>query len=179
MSGVAAAVALAVALSAAPAAATTILGASLDQLARTADEIVVGRVVSIQPVVDAGRVWTRVTIAPEQCYVGEPRPVIEIVVPGGRTDTLATWVPGADEYETGERVLVFLELRPDGRFVSPALSFSKFSLLESPQGVVAVRRPEGLRVEPVTDVIVPDIERNVFELVEIESVIAAARGVQR
>lgn len=166
----------ALSIAARPAEATTIVGTAVDELAAAADEIVVGEVLSVQAGVRNGRVQTRVMIAPEVCYVGEPVPVIEIVVPGGRTGTLATWVSGADQYSVGERVLVFLEALDDGAFVSRALAFSKFSLVETADGVAALRDVSGLNVVSGTAAapVPPDLLRARFEFAHLEAIILAA-----
>lgn len=119
-------------LVAAPAAATTVLAGSIEELAASADDLVIGEVTSVEPFIAAdGRVFTRVTVAPSQARLAHDGEV-ELIVPGGRTDTLATRVFGAESYRTGEQVAVFVEARPDGAFQSVSLAFSKFELV--PQG---------------------------------------------
>ena len=98
------------------ASATTVLAGSIEELAATADDLVVGEVVSVEPfIADDGRVFTRVTIAPSQARLAHDG-TVELIVPGGRTDTLATRVFGAESYHTGEQVAVFVEARSDGAY---------------------------------------------------------------
>lgn len=146
------------ALVASTASATTVLAGSIEELAESADDLVVGEVLAVEPFIAAdGRVFTRVTIAPSQARLDHDGS-IELIVPGGRTDDLATRVFGAEMYRTGEQVAVFVEARPDGAFQSVSLAFSKFEIVvdEDAGAWWAVRDLDELslvEMDPVTGVV--------------------------
>ena len=97
--------------------------ASVAQLARRADVVVVGDVASVVGAWDAARteIHTRVELAVAETLKGTAAPGLSFTQIGGRIGDRITTVAGAVTFETGQRVLVFLERRPDGslRLVDP------------------------------------------------------------
>src|SRR5688572_13294120 len=89
---------------------------SIAELTRRADVIVVGDVVSARGAWDATRtsISTRIEMAVAETLKGAAAPVIAFSQLGGRVGDLVTTVAGASTFDAGERVLVFLERRPDG-----------------------------------------------------------------
>ena len=97
--------------------------ASVTQLARRADVVVVGDVASAVGAWDAARtdIHTRIELAVAETLKGTPTSGISFTQVGGRVGDRITTVAGAVTFEAWERVLVFLERRPDGslRLVDP------------------------------------------------------------
>lgn len=107
--------ALAVAVLAAgagPAAAATFVATSVEEVARTSDAVVRGRVVSTaaRPTRD-GRIVTEVEVAVDAAWKGAPGATVRLVVPGGRLPGVAMRVDAAPAFEEGEEVVVFATRR--------------------------------------------------------------------
>ena len=156
-----------------PASATTIVAMPLEEIATRADEIVRGEVISVEAEEQGGRVITRVLIRPSECFVGDgPEPeTVEVIVLGGRTETVATIVHGAESYRVGEEVVVFLSETPSGTYTSWAMSFSKFSLLEVDGEVEAHRRVD---LDALAGPFTGDVTVDVFPIAELEALIRHA-----
>ncbi len=109
------ALALLLLLAAAPAAAATFVESSVEEVARSADVVVRGRVLSAvgRLTRDGRRVVTDVEIAVDRAWKGAPGPTVRVVVPGGSTGTLALSVDAAPTFSPGEEVVVFLSRRGD------------------------------------------------------------------
>jgi hypothetical protein len=153
--------------------ATTIAAMSLEEIASRADEIVRGEVVSVEANAEDGRVITRVLIRPSECYVadGAEPEVIEVIVLGGRTETVATVVHGTESYRVGEEVLVFLSQTPSGAYTSWAMSFSKFSVIEIAGVVEAHRR---IDLDALAGPLTGDVTVDVFPMTELDELIRHA-----
>jgi outer membrane lipoprotein SlyB len=97
--------------------------ASVAQLARRADIVAVGDVASAVGAWDAARtdIHTRIELAVVETLKGAPASGLSFAQVGGRVGDRITTVAGAVTFETGQRVLVFLERGPDGslRLVDP------------------------------------------------------------
>lgn len=160
--------------------AATILAETPEEMAAASDEVVLGTVVSVESRREEdGRVLTWVVLAPEQSYLSDAPPEsVTIAVAGGTIGRYRTYVPGADSYEVGEHVLVFLNAVDDGTFVARALAYAKFTVTEGEDGLIAARAIDGLElvrhVEP--PLVLPDLDRVVFPLVELELLIQ--RGIE-
>jgi hypothetical protein len=128
-----------------PAAGGSISGVlPVADLARRADLVVIGRVQEVTAVRRSadGLVETLVTLHVEEVLKGAAGPTVEFARLGGRVGAVTSVVPGAPEFAAGERVLVFLARRPDGRLGLSDLFQAKFSLERDPRASVplAVRR---------------------------------------
>jgi hypothetical protein len=88
----------------------------VEQLARRADVIVIGDVVSAVGAWDAARtnISTRIEVAVAETLKGAAASTLSFIQLGGRVGDLVTTVAGAATFDAGERVLVFLERRQDG-----------------------------------------------------------------
>ena len=53
--------------------------------------------------------------------------VVEIVEPGGTVDGVTLVIPGAPRFAPGEKVLLFLDQREDGRWTSRNFALGKFT----------------------------------------------------
>ena len=96
---------------------------SVEQLARRADVVVVGDVASAVGAWDAARrdIHTRIELTVAETLKGTPASKLAFTQVDGQVGDQITTVAGAVTFETGERVLVFLERRPDRslRLVDP------------------------------------------------------------
>lgn len=153
--------------------ATTIAALTLDEISAVADEIVHGEVVSVSAEQEGGRILTRVQIRPDECYLNDgPEPqLVEVVVLGGRTETLTTIVHGAESYFVGEEVVVFLSQNSTGTFTSYAMSHSKFSVVEVDGIEEAHRRVD---LDALAGPLDGDVTIDVFPLVELDALIRHA-----
>lgn len=102
---------LLVALSApALARATVMLEASIDDLARESDTVVLGKVRSTEGRLsgDGKRIFTYVTVEVAEAWKGEPGKTVEVRVPGGVHGEFGQIVQGAPRFTGGEEVVIFL-----------------------------------------------------------------------
>jgi hypothetical protein len=90
--------------------ASSTLLCDIEGLSRTADEIVVARVVSAEPEAHQGRIITRVGIDVTRAVAGHSRvgDRLEVLVPGGQLGDVGMWVPGAPRLHLGDEYLLFL-----------------------------------------------------------------------
>ena len=89
---------------------------SVEQLARRANVVVIGDVVSAVGAWDAARtgISTRIEVTVAETLKGAAASTLSFSQLGGRVGDLVTTVAGAATFNSGERVLVFLEGRQDG-----------------------------------------------------------------
>jgi len=89
---------------------------SVADLTRRADSVVIGEVVAVEGVLDAGRgtIETRVRLAVRETLKGAEVPALAFNQLGGRVGDQVTTVAGVATFEVGERVLVFVERARDG-----------------------------------------------------------------
>ena len=132
-----------------PAAATTAIQLSDEDLVQAADLIVVGRCAEVQSTWVGRDLVTLATVEVREQLKGAARPTVTVVLPGG-VDTHAavpvavTW-PGAPNMAPGEEVFLFLNEFPsvaDGYAVA-GFSQGKFSVVEGPTGEPVVSRSLG------------------------------------
>jgi hypothetical protein len=129
--------------------ATTIAGTDMEGLHQSADAVVLADVLDWSCEWHEGHIRTRNRLQPLQWMKGapaDPGAVFELVSAGGRIDDLATHVPGADRYAPGQRVLIFMQARPDGTWQSVAMGFSAFRVRLSGTSFVAERMMDGASV---------------------------------
>jgi hypothetical protein len=90
--------------------------ASLDQLARRADVVVIGEVVSAVGAWNAAgtTISTHVELAVAETLKGTTGQTLRFTQLGGQVGDLVSTVAGAATFMSGERVLIFLERQPDG-----------------------------------------------------------------
>jgi hypothetical protein len=103
------ALALAVLLASAKAAAATFVVPSVEELARSSDAVVRGRVVDLASrAVGGGRIVTEVEVSVASAWKGAPDATLRFVVPGGSAGGLVLRVDSAPAFEPGEEVVLFL-----------------------------------------------------------------------
>ncbi len=92
-----------------PAAAATFAATSVEEVARTSDAVVRGRVAGTAArATKDGRIVTEVEIAVGAAWKGAPGTTVRVVVPGGRLPGVAMRVDAAPAFAVGEEVVVFL-----------------------------------------------------------------------
>lgn len=97
-----------------PAAATTLIPASLEEVASAADVVVRGQVVGAEGRLDRerGMVFTHVRIRTTEVLRGEvPEGIVEVVTPGGVDEAAAAWSrvrAAPDPGSPGQEIVVFL-----------------------------------------------------------------------
>lgn len=144
------AVLLSIALGA-PAAATVVRDASIEELARDADVVIRGRVAGLETrLVDEGRrVMTLVEVVATECYGGGCGETTEVLIPGGAHGEIVQRISGLPGFAEDDDVILFLKRRPGGARSS---SSPRFSLMSMGLGAFvvlgeeAVRQTQGLRV---------------------------------
>jgi len=102
----------------APATATQKL--SLEQLAREADLIAMGRIqgVTSQESADRSTITTVVTFSVEEQWKGPKASTITVKQPGGSVGGLTQRVMGEPQFSVGEEVILFLKKGRDGPYVT-------------------------------------------------------------
>jgi hypothetical protein len=94
---------------AAPGAASTFVAASVEEVARSSEAVVRGRVVAAAArTTRDGRIVTDVDVEVASAWKGAPDRTVRIVVPGGSLGWIALRVEGAPTFAPGEEVVVFL-----------------------------------------------------------------------
>jgi hypothetical protein len=87
----------------------------MEELVRQADTIVLGTVIRQESAWDVGHtaINTTVTLAVERVLTGIPREVVTLQVPGGSVGGLSMRTSNGAVFQTGERVIVFLDMSDD------------------------------------------------------------------
>lgn len=92
-----------------PAVAATFVATSVEEMARTSEVVVRGRVLDTASRATAsGRVLTEVEVEVDDAWKGQAAPTVRLVVPGGRAGKVALKVDAAPTFEPGEEVVLFL-----------------------------------------------------------------------
>jgi hypothetical protein len=113
---------------AAPAGAATFVTPSVEEMARTSDAVVHGRVVdTASRTTPAGKIVTEVEVAVESAgeWKGATGASVRLVVPGGSANGLALRVDAAPTFAPGEEVVLFLA-RGGGTWFVNGLALGKF-----------------------------------------------------
>ncbi|GDY23232.1 hypothetical protein LBMAG56_45790 [Verrucomicrobiota bacterium] len=112
--------------------ATQFLPVPIEELARTADVVLRGEVVSRSCERDPrGRLTTRIELAVSEVWKGAPTTHFTVVQAGGTLGEQRQTVIGQAEYRIGEEVVAFLALNRSGEGVTLGLAHGKFSLVRS------------------------------------------------
>lgn len=121
------------ALVSATAFASTVIRMDLKALVSASDAIAIATVTSVKSFERDNKILTTTTFETEQVVAGDLADTFQITQYGGRTERLATYVPGMPLFERNERVLVFLE-KTSADYVVTGLSQGVFRLAQSPDG---------------------------------------------
>lgn len=108
---------------------------TVEDLARTSDAIVAGRVVRTHPELTARGIVTRATLVVDDWWAGHDlgggrAPTLELLVHGGRLGDRATIVDGQASFTVGEDVVVFL-FEGGGALWPQGLSQGKWRVVRS------------------------------------------------
>jgi hypothetical protein len=149
---------------ASPALAAQAVAASVEELARSSDLVVRGRVVSTTARWSEGRIYTYAEIQVASTLRGKAQGRVTAVTPGGVVDDLGQRVDGAATFTKGEEVVLFLG-RPDGgRYRVSGLGQGKFAV----EGKQA--RPDTARIDFVeTQVRVGERRSEAMTVEELET----------
>ena len=109
-------------------AAQALAAPSIEQLARQADIVVIGEVISATGEWAAGRatIQTRVALTVTESLKGTAASPLTFTHLGGRVGDEASALGGGPEFVPGERVLVLLTRRRDGSLRLTDLTYAKF-----------------------------------------------------
>jgi len=159
---------------AAPAAAVAsqAIAVSVEQLARTSDLVVRGRVKEITArwSDDRRRIFTYVRVKPAAAWRGRASAPVTVLVPGGVVGALGQRVDGAPSFATGEDVVVFLTRAEAGSYRVNGLAQGKYRV----EGRVA--RPDLSKVEFVsTRIGAGELAAGPVPLIELERRVRSAR----
>lgn len=158
---------------AAPAAATTAVPASVEELARGADAVVRGRVVALtaRRSSDGRRISTYVQVEPLSVWRGQAGARLTVVVPGGEVGGLGQLVVGAPRFAPGEEVVVFVTRAGPVFHEVPALAQGKFTVA----GGQARPDLSGLRLVPRSALVAGERAAEPMAVDELERRVRAAR----
>ena len=134
---------------AAPVRASTVAGATVEDLARAAGAIVEGQVTHTRAVTvdDGRRILTVVTVSVARSLKGGAFTQVQVVVPGGHVGNIAQQVTGLPALTVGEQVVLFLARRPGAAHPVPRFDLTALGLsIYQVQGTRAVRHTRGLEV---------------------------------
>src|SRR5262249_19540818 len=109
--------------------ASTFIPMSVENLTRSSVAVVTARVPATRGVLSAnGTVNPLVALAVEEILHGAlPASAVTLKEPGGKAAGVEEAIDGAPQYVVGERVVVFLGVRPDGSLRTNQLALGKFS----------------------------------------------------
>ena len=124
------------------AAASTVLGLSVEDQARLANLVIVGTIVGQQGIDHADNgLETEVTMVVRETYKGDVKPGETVIfhTRGGELDGVISEAVGEAVFKTGEDVLVFIE-EVDGRLYNLGLSMGVWNVLEDKAGRMSFTR---------------------------------------
>jgi hypothetical protein len=123
-------VCLLVLLAAAPARAMLAVPATVEDLTRSSDAVVRGKVASVSArwSEDQRRIFTYVEVERASVWRGAAPARVTVLVPGGVVGNIGQRVDGAPGFAKGEEVVVFLSSAEVGAFRVTGLAQGKFSV---------------------------------------------------
>lgn len=89
---------------------------TLEDLANAASAIAHVRCITSESKWQNGEIWTFTTFGVQQVWKGDLPPQIVARLPGGRTASLTSIVPGVPRFQTGEEAVLFLEPMRSGEY---------------------------------------------------------------
>ena len=117
--------------------ATQFLPLPIEELARSADVVLRGEVISRRCDRDArGRLTTHIELAVSEVWKGTQTGRFTVVQAGGTLGEERQTIIGQAEYRIGEEVVAFLAVNRFGEGVTLGLAHGKFSLTRPPDGVL-------------------------------------------
>jgi len=143
--------------------ATTVVHYNWDQMVDKSDVVVTGTVIDKYSHWNAAKtkIYTTTTVAVSSILKGVTGETVEVRQLGGEVDGVGAKLLGTPEYTLGESVVLFLEPRPDGAFITVGLSQGKCHLIQKqgtdrfyvkrsvkPQGLSLVTKVKGKIIDP-------------------------------
>ena len=126
--------------------ATVLVAMNVEDLAANSPVVVVADVNHVRMDYNPAKtkIYTRVLITPTEVMRGEVVGTIELKLLGGQVDDVVARMPGAPNFEAGERVLIFLEPREDGDgYLVVGMFQGKLTVYKDPQtGLQMVQEPQ-------------------------------------
>ncbi len=163
--------------------AGTAVRMDVSELARNADLIVEGRVLSALAQEDGGRIETEYLLAVERTFAGDDRPLRAIRMPGGVLDDgRGMLLAGMPRIEAGETVLLFLtQPSASGIQMPVGLAQGKFRILERSDGsrVVVRSTSDVALLQRETGAILRGEGRTLMDYADLVAGIEAARAGKR
>ena len=121
---------LVLAILATPLFATTVQRMELPQLVSASDNIVQGRVESVEARYEGNMICTYVSVAVDDPLKGDRRRTVLVRQLGGRIGAKTIWIAGMPQFKTGDQVIVFLRNRRDGTFDVIGLNQGKYNIVD-------------------------------------------------
>jgi hypothetical protein len=129
-------------LLAAPLLATTVQKMELPQLVSASDNIVQGRVESVEAKYVDRTVFTYISVAVDDPIKGDRRRTVLVRQLGGRIGAKTVWISGMPQYKPGDEVILFLKDKQDGTYDVIGLNQGKYDIVQD----YAVSRVWGVTV---------------------------------
>src|SRR5438552_2520247 len=117
------------AISALPLYATTVEKMELPRLVSASDNIVQGRVESVEARYENRMVYTYVSVVVDEPIKGERRRTVLVRQLGGKIGAMTAWIAGMPQFKTGDQVIVFLKNRQDGTYDVIGLNQGKYDIV--------------------------------------------------
>jgi hypothetical protein len=170
-----------VTLSAATALATSVLRLPFDEMARTSDLVLRGKVQKAESrwSGDGRKIFTDVEVLVEETLKGRPPRVVTVRQLGGTVGDLAQKVSGLHDYDVGEEVVLFLQKTPGDLYRVAGFAQGRYRVERSADGKAHAVPDEAVRgarlVDPGTrGEVAPDMSPVPLE--EIRRRVRAAQG---
>lgn len=143
---------------------------SVEQLARTSDAVIRGKVLAARAARRDGRVFTTYDVRTAVTLRGRSPAVAHVRVPGGVVDGMGERVDAAPSLVVGEELILFLRRAPDGAFVVAELAQGKLTV------VGAMARPDLSRFVFTTTSVPPGERRSEeMSVAELERRVRSSR----
>lgn len=161
------------------ASATTMLRVELDELTRSSELVVRGKVERTEShwSQDGMRIFTEVEIAVEEAFKGKKPGRLLVHQPGGVVDDIGQKVSGLATFERGEEVVLFLTRRGNGYQVT-GLGQGKFRVERSTDGKAAFAIPERLDDALILDRQTRQPVRRASDPLTLEELVREIRAAQ-
>jgi hypothetical protein len=122
---------LLIVLAATPLAATTVEKMELPQLVYVADNIVQGRVESVEARYEDQMIYTYASIIVDDPLKGDRRRTVLVRHMGGRIGARFVRISGMPQFQAGDQLIVFLRNRQDGTFDVVGLNQGKYEIVDN------------------------------------------------
>ncbi len=111
--------------------ATTVEKMELPRLVSASDNIVQGRVESVEARYENRLLYTYISVVVDEPIKGERRRTVLVRQLGGRLGAKTMWIAGMPQFKTGDQVIVFLKNRQDGTYDIIGLNQGKYDIVDN------------------------------------------------